>query len=175
MSEVLSTELKQKIDAWAKRYPEQWRRSAVIEALRMVQEEYSGSLQQEHMDAVAAHLGMQPIEVYEVASFYDMYELKPVGENLICICTNVSCDLCGAWQLVAWFKQRLGIGLGETSNDGKYTLKEVECMGACCGAPMCQVNNRHYHENLTAERVARLIDFLEAGHEPTPQEVANEA
>ena len=172
MAYVLTDDIKQQIDNWAKRYPDGQRRSCVIEALRIVQESsQSASLETEQMQAVAAYLGMQPIEVYEIATFYDMLELQPVGKFLICICTNISCELCGASKLVGWFKDELGIGLGETTVDGQFTLKEVECMGACCGAPMCQVNNRHYYENLTASKVKHLLSLLRNGKEPAPEEL----
>ena len=171
MSVELSQDIKQKIDKWAERYPKENRKSCIIEALRIVQEDCGGTLDEAHMQAVAKHIGVEPIAAYEIASFYDMFELKKIGKFLICICTNVSCALCGAQKLVNWFKAETGIGLGETSDDGMFTLKEVECMGACCGAPMCQVNNRHYYENMTAEKVATLIAALRSGKEPLPEEL----
>ena len=111
------------------------------------------------MDALAVYLDMPAISVYEVATFYSMYELEPVGENKISVCTNISCQLCGSDEIVEHLKTRLGIGFGETTEDGKVTLKEVECLGACCGAPMLQLN-RDYHENLTADKIDNLLDGL---------------
>jgi NADH-quinone oxidoreductase subunit E len=171
MALELSQDIKNKIDKWAERYPDNQRKSCIMEALRIVQEDCSGSVNEEQMQAVAKHVGVEPIEVYEIATFYDMYELKQIGKFLICICTNVSCALCGAAKLVKWFKEEVGAGLGETSEDGMFTIKEVECMGACCGAPMCQVNNRHYYENLTQEKVKKLVAALRSGSEPLPEEI----
>ena len=171
MAIELSEAVKQKIDNWAERYPQEQRQSCILEALRIVQEDCGGTLDVQHMQAVARHIGVEPIVAYEIASFYDMYELNKIGKFLICICTNVSCALCGAAKLVGWFEDEVGAGLGETSDDGMFTLKEVECMGACCGAPMCQVNNRHYYENLTAKKVKALVAALRSGKEPLPEEL----
>jgi NADH-quinone oxidoreductase subunit E len=112
------------------------------------------------MDAVADYLDMPSISVYEVATFYSMYELKPVGKHKICICTNISCMLCGSDDVVAHFRKRLNIGLGETTADGRITLKEVECLGACVGAPMLQIGE-HYYENLTPESIDQILDGLD--------------
>lgn len=171
MTVVLSDQLKQRIDDWATRYPKANRQSAVIEALRMTQIEQGGWLSADAMDAVAAHLSMPPIAVYEVATFYDMFELVPVGRHIISICTNVSCMLVGVEALVKHLEKRLEIKVGHTTADRAITLKEVECMGACCGAPMCQIDNEHYHENLTPSRMDFIIDCLRRDHVPMPQEV----
>jgi NADH-quinone oxidoreductase subunit E len=112
------------------------------------------------MDQVADYLDLPPIAVYEVATFYSMYELKPVGRHKICVCTNVSCLVCGSDGIVDHLKQRLGIGFGETTADGKFSLKEVECLGACGGAPMMQIG-KQYYENLTPELVDSILDGLE--------------
>jgi NADH-quinone oxidoreductase subunit E len=103
---------------------------------------------------------MEPISVYEVATFYTMYDLKPVGRNKINVCTNISCMLCGSDDIVAHLQDRLGIQLGETTADGKVTLRQVECLGACGGAPMMQVN-KTYYENLTAEKLDAILASLE--------------
>lgn len=157
----ISVAVQQKIDHWLTKYPKEQKRSAVIAALLYVQEQNSGWLSDAAMKAVAEYLELAPIEVYEVATFYDMYELAPVGKNLIRVCTNVSCMLRGSDKIVESLKQRLGIGLGETSRDGQFTLREAECMAACGGAPMCQVNDKQYHENLTPEKMHAIIDELE--------------
>jgi len=157
--QTLSTEVLAEIDKWIAKYPADKKQSAVIPALHIVQDNYSGYLTTELMDAVADYLDMQPMSVYEVATFYSMYELKPVGKNKICICTNVSCLLRGSDNIVAHIKDRLGIGLGETTPDNKFTLKEVECLGACGGAPMFLLNKKYY-ENLTPQKVDEIIDAL---------------
>lgn len=158
---MLDNETKQQIDHWIAKYPADQKRSAVTSALLIVQEKNGGWLSEPHMDAVAAYLGLARIEVYEVATFYDMFELEPVGQHKIAICTNVSCMLRGAEALVKALKDRLGIDLGQTTSDGRFYLREVECMGACIGAPMCQVDDEKYHENLTPESLIALIDSLE--------------
>ncbi|MBF0256408.1 MAG: NAD(P)H-dependent oxidoreductase subunit E [Gammaproteobacteria bacterium] len=159
-SQLLTPELRNSIDKWVAKFPEGWQQSAVMWALREVQEYNGGHLTTELMDQVAAYLDMPPIAVYEVASFYSMYELKPLGKHKICICTNVSCMICGSDQVVSHLKKRLGIGLGETTEDGRFSLKEVECLGACGGAPMFQIGTQYY-ENLTPEGIDAILDGLE--------------
>jgi len=159
-AELLTPAIRAEIDTWVAKYPPEWKRSAVMAALRIVQDANGGWLTTELMDAVADYLEMPPIAVYEVASFYSMYELKPVGRHKICVCTNVSCMVCGSAQIVEHLEHRLGIGLGETTPDGRFTLKEVECLGACCGAPMLQIGKRYY-EHLTPERIDSILDSLD--------------
>ncbi|RKZ70538.1 MAG: NADH-quinone oxidoreductase subunit NuoE [Candidatus Parabeggiatoa sp. nov. 1] len=159
-SAILSEETRTAIDHWIAKYPPEQKQSAVMGALTVVQEANGGWLTTELMDAVADYLEMAPIAVYEVATFYSMYELKPVGEHKICVCTNVSCMLCGSDDIVAHLKKKLGIGFGETTADNKFTLKEVECLGACGGAPMMQIG-REYHENLTPEKVDGIVAKLD--------------
>ncbi|UCE88757.1 MAG: NADH-quinone oxidoreductase subunit NuoE [Pseudomonadota bacterium] len=151
---------REEIDGWVAKYPADQKRGAVMSALRIVQDQNDGSLTADLMDAVAEYLGMQPIEVYEVATFYSMYELKPVGRHKICVCTNISCLLCGSEDVVAHLQTRLGIGLGETTADGKFMLKEVECLGACVDAPMFQIGNKYY-EKLTPEKIDAILDALD--------------
>ena len=148
------------IDTWIKKYPEDQKQSAVMSALRIAQDQNRGYLTEDLMDAVAEYLDMRPIAVYEVATFYSMYELEPVGKHKICICTNISCMLCGSDTVVGHLSKKLGIGLGETTADGRFTLKEVECLGACVNAPMMQIGNT-YHENLTEEKIDQIIDSLD--------------
>jgi len=148
------------IDAWIAKYPPEQKQSAVMGALSIVQEANGGYLTTELMDAVAEYLEMAPIAVYEVATFYSMYELKPVGKHKICVCTNVSCMLCGSDDIVAHLKQKLNIGFGETTADNKFTLKEVECLGACGGAPMMQIG-KTYYENLSSEKIDEILAKLD--------------
>ena len=158
---VLSAHVREEIDAWLARYPENQRRSAVLGALRAVQHE-EGYLSTPMMDAVAAYLRIPPMEVYEAASFYSMYELKPVGRHTIAVCDNVSCMLRGGDRILEHIQNKLGIGPGESTPDGKFYLKrEEECLAACCGAPMMQVDHVYY-ENLTPERVDEILAKLES-------------
>lgn len=157
----LSAHVREEIDKWTARFPEDRRRSAVIGALHAVQHENEGYLTPELMDAVAAYLGLRPIQVYEVATFYSMFETKPVGRHSVSICTNVSCMLRGAEDLVEHVEKKLGVALGETTPDGRIYLKrEEECLAACCGAPMMMVDHV-YHENLTPERIDEILDALD--------------
>lgn len=144
------------------RYPEARKQSAVIPLLDLAQRESGGWLPRAAMDHVAEVLAMPPIRVYEVGTFYSMFNLKPVGKHLIQVCRTTPCWLRGADNLTETCKRKLGIGLGETSDDGNFTLVEVECLGACVNAPMIQVND-DYYEDLTPELMERLIDDLAAG------------
>lgn len=157
---LLSAESIADIDRWVAKYPADQKQSAVMAALRIAQDQNGGWLTSELMDAVADHLEMEPVAVYEVATFYSMYELKPVGKHKICVCTNISCMLLGSDDVVAHLTDRLGIGLGETTEDGKFTLKEVECLGACVNAPMFQIGE-HYYEKLTPEKIDGILEKLE--------------
>lgn len=157
----LSTHVREEIDEWLTRYPEDQRRSAVLGALRAVQHE-QGYLSTEIMDAVAEYLRIPAMDVYEAASFYSMFELRPVGRHTIAVCSNVSCMLRGADDLIEHLQNRLGVRLGESTPDGKFYLKrEEECLAACCGAPMMQVDHVYY-ENLTPQRVDEILDSLES-------------
>lgn len=149
------------IDHWLKKFPEDQKQSAVITALQTAQEHAEGWLTKEMMDAVADYLDMPPVSVYEIGTFYSMLELEPVGRNIVAICNNISCMLCGADDIVAHVENKLNIKLGGTTSDGRITLKnEEECLAACVGAPMMTVNG-HYHENLTIEKVDQILDGLE--------------
>lgn len=148
------------IDRWILKYPADQKRSAVMAALMVVQDNHEGWLSTEAMDAVAEYLDMPKIAVYEVASFYSMYELKPVGRHKVCVCTNISCMLQGAEEIVQAIKDRYNIGLNETTPDGRFTLKAVECLGACVNAPVVQVN-KTYHEKLDAPETLKVIEGLE--------------
>jgi NADH-quinone oxidoreductase subunit E len=157
---ILSEQSCNAIDKWLQKYPADQKQSAVLPALHIVQEE-QGYLSREVLDAVAHYLDMSPIAVYEVASFYSMFELSPVGKHKINICTNVSCMLRGSEKIVKHCEHRLGIKLGETTPDGKFTLRSVECLAACVGAPVCQVD-KEYHENLTPEKIDAILDGLKS-------------
>jgi NADH-quinone oxidoreductase subunit E len=157
----LSAHLREEIDQWLARYPVDQRRSAVLGALRAAQHE-QGYLSTDTMDAVADYLCIPAMDVYEVASFYSMFELQPVGRHTIAVCSNVSCMLRGADELIEHLQKRLGVRLGESTPDGNFYLKrEEECLAACCGAPMMQVDHVYY-ENLTPERVDEILDSLES-------------
>jgi NADH-quinone oxidoreductase subunit E len=156
----LSAHAREVIDQWLAKYPPDRKQSAVLAALLEVQHENGGYLTVALMDAVAAYLDMPPISVYEVATFYSMLETRPVGRHSVSVCTNVSCWLRGAEDIVAHLERRLGIRTGESTPDGRIYLKrEEECLAACCGAPMMMVDHV-YHENLTAERAAAILDAL---------------
>ena len=129
-------------------------------ALKIVQAENNGWLSREWMDAVADYLGMPKIAVYEVATFYDMFHLEPVGRHVIDVCTNVSCMLSGCDKIVSHLKKRLQVDFEGTSADGKFTLREVECLAACAGAPMFQIGKKYY-EHLTPEKVDAILNELE--------------
>ncbi len=160
-SPVLSESTRQEIDRWLKKYPPDQKQSAVLQALTTAQKENGGTLTVELMNAVADYLGMPRVSVYEVASFYSMYDLEAVGRHKINVCTNISCMLCGADSIVSHLEERLGIRLGETTPDGRFTLKvEEECLAACAGAPMMVVDG-HYYEHLTAEKIDEILDKLD--------------
>ena len=160
-SNLLSDHVKEEIEHWKARFPKGRERSAVISALHAVQHENGGYLTAELMNAVAEYLGLPTIQVYEVATFYSMFQTKPVGRHNVAICTNVSCMLRGADDLVDYVEDKLGAKLGESTADGRIYLKrEEECLAACCGAPMMMVDHK-YHENLTDERVDEILDGLD--------------
>ena len=156
----LSAHTRQEIDHWVARFPPGRQRSAVLSALRAAQEQNQGYLTAPLMDAVAAYLHMPPIQVYEVASFYSMFETHPCGRHHVSVCTNISCMLRGAEDLLAHAERRLGIRVGASTADGRIFLKqEEECLAACTGAPMMMVDHV-YHEHLTTEKLDRILDEL---------------
>lgn len=156
-----SSHAREIIDAWVAKYPPERKQSAVLAALREVQHENGGYLTTPLMDAVADYLEMPRIAVYEVASFYSMFETEPCGRHAVAICTNVSCMLRGSDEIVAHVEKKFGIRIGESTVDGRIFLKpEEECLAACCGAPMMQVDHVYY-ENLTVDKVDAILDALE--------------
>ena len=161
MSYELSTHIKEEIEQWKARFPADRQRSAVISALHAMQHENKGFVTAEQMNAIANYLELPPIQVYEVATFYSMFQTKEVGRNEVAICTNVSCMLRGADELVDHVEERLGVKLGQSTDDGRVFLKrEEECIAACCGAPAMMVNHKYY-ENLTVEMVDEILDGLD--------------
>ncbi|MDQ7075944.1 MAG: NADH-quinone oxidoreductase subunit NuoE [Gammaproteobacteria bacterium] len=158
---LLSAHAREEIDGWVARYPKEQKRSALLSALQIVQHENQGYLTTELMDAVAAYLEQDKIAVYEVASFYSMYELEPVARNSVSICDNISCMLMGSETIINHVERKLGIKIGESTEDGRIFLKkEEECLAACSGGTMMQVNHVYYTE-LTTDKVDEILDNLE--------------
>ena len=160
-TDILSETSKERIEIWLAKFPPDQRRSAVIGALTVAQEQNGGWLSSEIMNAVADYLRIPAAWVYEVGTFYSLFHLEPVGRHKVAICDNISCMLCGADEIVGHVENKLGIKRGETTPDGRITLvQEEECLAACCGAPMMIVDG-HYHENLTPAKVDEILDGLE--------------
>lgn len=162
MQELISSKSKEIIDSWVNKFPKGKQRSAVIMALRTVQDEH-GHLTENLMEAVASYLSIPKAYVFEVATFYTMYRLEPHGKYTIAICDSISCMLCGSKSLLAKTEDILGIKVGETTKDGMFTLKNAECLAACCSAPAVLVNDNIYHDDMNADKMQSLIDFLKDG------------
>ena len=156
---MLSSESLKKIDREIAKYPEDQKRSAVMSTLAIAQDE-KGWLATETMDFVAAYLGMPPIAVYEVASFYNMYDLAPLGKYKLTVCTNLPCALSGGNEAAAYLKQKLNIGFNQTTPDGNFTLKEGECMGSCGDSPVMIVNNRRMCSFMSNNEIDKLLEEL---------------
>ena len=154
----LSEESMKDVDHWIAKYPEEQRQSAVMSTLRIAQEQY-GWLSLPLMAAVADYLRMPEIAVIEVATFYSMYELSPVGKHCINVCTNISCKLNDSDKVLRHLEDKLDVKLGETTADNKFTLREVECLGACAGAPMMQID-KSYHEHLNEQKIDEILSEL---------------
>lgn len=154
----LSMHIRQEVDRWLKKYPPEQRQSALIPALHIVQDE-QGWLSTPMMDAMAEYLKIPAINVYEVASFYGMFSLKPKGRHEINLCGSISCALRSSHELGDYIKEKLGVDYGETTSDNKFTLKEVECLGACCGGPAMLLDKKYY-EHLTPEKVDDILDAI---------------
>ncbi len=158
---LLSAATRQTIDHWAAKFPAEQKRSALIQSLMAAQDQNGGWLDRGLIEAVADYLGLPPVWAFEVVSFYSMFHSQPVGKHKVNICTNISCWLNGAEDIVKHVEERLGVKLGETTGDGRITLVvEEECLAACCGAPMMVVDG-HYHENLDTETVDQILDGLD--------------
>lgn len=162
MSYQLSQEAKDHIDAWTQKFPTDKQRSAIIASLQFLQHENHGYINEDQVKTLAAYLDIPVIQIWEVATFYSMFQTKPVGKTCIAVCTNISCMLRGSDQILSHIEKRLGIKVGESTQDGKFFLKkEEECLAACCGAPMLMVDH-DYHENLDTEKVDQILDSLGA-------------
>jgi len=164
---AFSAENLEKAKAIFAKYPEGREASAVMPLLMLAQRQNDNWLPTVAMDIIADMCGMAPIRVYEVATFYTMYNLKPVGKNFVQVCTNISCLIRGADDVFKVCKKKLGIENGETTPDGKFTLLEVECLGACVNAPMMQINDDFY-EDLDGDSAAKVLDVLARDETPTP-------
>ena len=158
--ELISPKAREDIDRVISKFPDDQKRSAILEGLHILQDQNGGFLTDDLQTALAEYLQVTKVNVYEVATFYSMYELNPIGRHKLNVCTNISCMLNGAYEIMAHIEKKLGIKPGQTTKDGRITLKEVECQGACCGSPMLEVD-RVFYENLTIEKVNHLIDSLE--------------
>lgn len=157
--QLFNADIRQQVDDWVAKYPAGQSQSAVIPSLHILQAANKGWVSKPIMDALAVYLTMPSISVYEIGTFYTMFDLQEVGQHKINVCTNISCMLNGSEEVVDHLKKRLGVSFGETTADGKFTLKEVECLGACCGAPMMQID-RDYHEHLTVEKIDQILDGI---------------
>ena len=156
---MLSEQVQTLINRELKKYPTDQKQSAVMSALRFVQDE-KGWIANEDMADIAAYLGMPQMSVYEVATFYHMYNLKPMGRHMLTVCTNLSCQLSGASETMNYLREKLGIEVGEVTADGKFGLRDGECMGACGDAPLLTVNNKRMCSFLTREKVDQLLAEL---------------
>ena len=156
---MISAEALRKIDREVAKYPPEQKQSAVMSALIIAQDE-KGWISTETMDEVAGYLGMPPVAVYEVATFYSMYNLHPTGKYKLTLCTCLPCGLQGALEAADHLRNRLGIDFNETTSDGRFTLKEGECMGACAMAPVLLVNNKKMHDYMSKEKLDQLIEGL---------------
>jgi len=157
---LFTAEIRAAIDRWVAQYPAEWKQSAVMPALTIVQEHNQGWLTRELMDEVAAYLDMPPIAVYEVATFYAMYDLEPVGRHKVCVCNSISCLLGGSEEILDHLSEKYGVRPGETTPDGRFTFKEVECLGACRHAPAVMIG-KTYYECLTPAALDKLIEDME--------------
>ena len=157
---LFTPEIRAEIDRHVAKYPAEWKQSAVMPALTLVQDWNGGWLSRELMDDVAAYLDMPQVAVYEVATFYGMYDLEPTAKHKVCVCNSISCMLCGSEELIEHVEKKYGVKPGDTTQDGRFTFKEVECLGACRHAPAVLVN-KTYHENLSADALDKLIEGLD--------------
>jgi NADH-quinone oxidoreductase subunit E len=157
--ERLSTAARTEIDRWTAKFPPERKRAALLAALTVVQRENGGWLTPDLMEAVADYLDVPPVAAEEAATFYSLFDLAPVGRHKLYVCNSISCWLCGSGRIIEHLKQRLGIGVGETTPDGRFALKQAECLAACGGAPAMVIGGE-YHENLTPDKVDALLARL---------------
>lgn len=160
-SNLLNPHVRAEIDRWIAKYPPERKQSAVLSALHLAQDQNGGWLPQDLLDAVADYLEMPRIAVYEVATFYTMFDLKPVGKHKIGLCTNISCQLQGSDKIADHLKARLGVDFGCTTEDNQFTLRTVECLGACRNGPVMHLD-KTYHENLTPEKIDEILATVES-------------
>lgn len=160
-AQILSPSVIKEIEVWLKKYPADQRQSVLLPALRFTQEDNKGYLTEELICAVADYIGIPHIAAFEVATFYCMYDLEPVGQHKITVCDNICCKLRDADKIVSHIESRIGVKKGNTSKDGRYTFKTVECMGACVDAPVMQIDDRNYYGKLTPEKVDEILDNIE--------------
>ncbi|GAB4391660.1 MAG: NADH-quinone oxidoreductase subunit NuoE [Gammaproteobacteria bacterium] len=160
-SHLLTEEVRTEIDKWVAKYPPEHKRSAALTALTLAQKQNNGWLPLELQNAVADYLDMPHIAVHELVTFYSLLETKPVGKHKILVCASISCMLRGASKVIEYLEQRLGIKSGETTSDGKFTLKHFECLAACTNAPMMQIGDVFY-EDLTPEKIDAILQQLES-------------
>jgi NADH-quinone oxidoreductase subunit E len=158
---MLSDQIQEQINRELAKYPADQKQSAVMAALRFVQDA-KGWIANEDMADVAAYLDMPQMAVYEVATFYHMYNLKPMGRHTLTVCTNLSCQLMGANETLDYLKDKLGIGINEVTADGKFGLREAECMGACVEGPLLSVNNRRLCSRLNPQKIDQMLDELDS-------------
>lgn len=161
LKEMLPQRAINEIEHWITKYPPERKRPPIIAALKIVQEHSGNYLTEKSMQAVAEYLDVPDVAVYEVATFYSMFQLSKVGRYVISVCNNISCSLRGANHVIEHLQNRLNIKVGETSTDGLYTIQTVECMAACGGAPMLEVN-KAYYENLTEEKIDKILSDIAA-------------
>ena len=158
--DLISPKAREDINKVVSKFPSDQSKSAILEGLHILQDDNGGFLTDDLQVALSEYLQVAKVDVYEVATFYCMYELKPVGRHKLNVCTNISCMLNGAYDILNYVEKKLGVKPGQTTKDGRITLKEVECQGACCGSPMLEVD-KIFYENLTIEKVNQIIDSLE--------------
>lgn len=155
---LISETVKKEIDRWLKKFPSEQKQSGILYALRLMQEQNGGWLTEPLLDAVAEYLALPKIAVYEVATFYSMYDLKPVGKHKIGVCTSISCMLRGSKEILDHLQKRFDVPLGEPTKDGLFTLKEVECLACCVRAPAMIVDDKKFYGDLTIEKVDEILD-----------------
>ena len=160
LTDLISPKARENIDLVVSKFPPNQSKSAILEGLHILQEENGGFLTDDLQGALAEYLHVDKVDVYEVSTFYSMYDLEPIGKHKLNICTNVSCMLNGAYDILLYIERKLGVKPGQTTKDGRITLKEVECQGACCGSPMLEVD-KIFYENLTIKKVDQIIGSLE--------------
>lgn len=168
LRELIPQERIDEIEIWIKKYPAERKRPPIMPALKVVQEHNGNYLTTEMMQAVAEYLDVPHVAVYEVATFYSMFHLEKMGKHVLSVCTSLSCSLRGSKRVVDHLQNRLNIKLGESTKDGLFTIKEVECMAACGGAPMLEVD-KVYHENLTEEKIDQLLSDIAAKELPAKE------